>query len=66
VDLVRNDRVFPLLKLSHKRHKKHKEDLKPEFSDFFVLFVPFVAKLLVDGICHFDSDGFCLFASKFG
>jgi hypothetical protein len=48
VDLVRNDRVFPLLK----------PDLRP--SGVHPL------QKIVDGNCHFDSDGFCLFASKFG
>jgi len=38
VDLVRNDRVFPLLK----------------------------SNPASDEICHFGSDGFCLFESKIG
>jgi hypothetical protein len=58
VDLVRNDRVFPLLKSPQKGTKGTKE--------FFVPFVPFCGLYLSAVICHFGSDAFCLFASKLG
>jgi hypothetical protein len=57
VDPVRNDWVLPHLKTSHKKAHKAQNNLAELVMCLLCLFV-------ANEICHFASDGFCLFESK--